>query len=116
MGSVQTIDAVWAKRASERLKAAGLPAEDIVERAGIKPYLLNQEAARIPFGQHAKLLHLAAQATDRGSFGLELAAKETDPRDNGLLVYAALSSKTFGEALKMVQRYLHVLTGQRISM
>jgi AraC-like DNA-binding protein len=38
-----------------------------------------------------------------------LAGKNTDPRDNGLLVYAALSSTTFGEALKIVQRYMHVL-------
>jgi AraC-like DNA-binding protein len=106
---VQTIDAIWAKRTSEALKAAGLPADDIVKQAGIQPYLLEQEAARIPFQRHAQLLHLAAQVTSNGSFGLELAAKGTDPRDSGLLVYAALSSKTFGEALKVVRRYMHVL-------
>jgi AraC-like DNA-binding protein len=109
VASVQTIDAIWAKRVSEALKAAGLPADNIIKRAGIKPYLLNREAARVPFRQHAKLLHLAAQVTGKESFGLDLAAKGTDPRDNGLLVYAALSSKSFGEALKVVQRYLHVL-------
>jgi hypothetical protein len=106
---VQTVDAIWARRTSEALRAAGLPADDIVKRAGIQPYLLNQDSARVAFSQHAKLLHLAAQVTGRGSFGLELAAKGTDPRDSGLLVYAALSSKTFGEALKVVQRYMHVL-------
>jgi AraC-like DNA-binding protein len=106
---VHTIDAIWAKRVSEVLQTTGLSADDVVKRAGIKPYLLTQEAARIPFRQHAKLLHLASQATGKGSFGLELAATGTDPRDNGLLVYAALSSKTFGESLKIVQRYLHVL-------
>ena len=106
---MQTIDAIWAKRVSEALKAAGLPADEIVKQAGIQPYVLNQEAARVPFQRHAKLLHLAAQVTGNGSFGLDLAAKGTDPRDSGLLVYAALSSKTFGEALKVVQRYMHVL-------
>jgi AraC-like DNA-binding protein len=109
MAVVQTIDAIWAKRASERLIAAGLSAEDIVRKAGIKPYLLNQKAARIPCRQHAELLELAAAATENGCFGLELAAKEIDPRDGGLLVYAALSSKTFGEAIKVLLRYVHVL-------
>jgi AraC-like DNA-binding protein len=109
MTMLRTIDAIWAKRASERLKVAGLPVEDILGKAGIKPYLLNQKAARLPFRQHADLLVLAARATENGCFGMELAMKEIDPRDGGLLVYAALSSKTFGDALKVLKRYLHVL-------
>jgi hypothetical protein len=55
------------------------------------------------------LLDLAARATENACFGLELAANEGDPRDNGLLAYTALSSKTLGEALKVVERYFHVL-------
>jgi AraC-like DNA-binding protein len=39
----------------------------------------------------------------------ELAANEGDPRDNGLLTYTALSSKTLGEALKVAERYFYVL-------
>ncbi len=109
MSATQTIDAIWAKRTSEKLEAAGLPVEDILQKVGIKPYLLNQKAARIPFRQHAELLDLAAAASGNGCFGLELAAKEIDPRDGGLLAYAALSSKTFGEALKVLVRYFHVL-------
>src|SRR5262249_46731932 len=109
MAVVQTIDAIWAKRAFERLSATGLSAEDIVQRAGIKPYLLNEKAGRISCRQHADLLELAAAASENGCFGLELAAKEIDPRDGGLLVYAALSSKTFGEAIKVLMRYVHVL-------
>ena len=106
MARVQTIDAIWAKRVASALKATGLPADDIVKQAGIQPYVLNQEAARVPFHRHAQLLHLAAQVTSNGSFGLDLAAKGIDPRDSGLLVYAALSRKTFGEALKVIQRYM----------
>ena len=106
---MQTIDAIWAKRTAERLNAQGLPAEELLEKAGIKRYLLNQKAARIPFHQHATLLDLAARATENGCFGLDLAAKEIDPRDNGLLVYTALSSKNFGETLKVLKRYFHVL-------
>jgi AraC-like DNA-binding protein len=109
MAGVRTIDSIWAKRISERLRGAGLPIEEIIQKAGIKPYLLNQKSGRIPFRQHAELLDLAATALKNGCFGLELAAKEIDPRDGGLLVYAALSSKTFGEALSVLERYIHVL-------
>ena len=105
---MQTIDAIWVKRTAERLSAQGLPAEELLRKAGIKSYLLNQKAGRIPFQQHATLLDLAARATENGCFALDLAAKEGDPRDNGLLAYTALSSGTFREALKVVERYFHV--------
>ena len=107
--AMRTIDAVWVKLVAERLERRGLSATELLQRAEIKPYLLNQKSARIPFYQHAALLDLAAKATENGCFGLELAANEGDPRDNGLLVYTALSSKTLGEALKVVERYFHVL-------
>src|SRR5215468_1227205 len=103
-----TIDAVWLKLATQRLERQGLSAATLLQRAEVKPYVLNQKAARIPFYQHAALLDLAARATGSGCFGLELAANEGDPRDNGLLAYSALSSKTFGEALRVLERYFHV--------
>jgi AraC-like DNA-binding protein len=106
---MRTIDAVWVKLVAKRLERQGLSAPELLQGAGVKPYLLNQKAARIPFYQHAALLDLAAKATENGCFGLELAANESDPRDNGLLAYTALSSRTLGEALKVVERYFHVL-------
>src|SRR5215469_1930132 len=106
---MQTIDAVWVKFVAERLERRGLSTAELLHRAEVKPYVLNQKFARIPFYQHAALLDFAAKATENGCFGLDLAAKVGDPRDNGLLAYTALSSKTFGEALKVVERYLHVL-------
>src|SRR5215831_16451312 len=107
--TMQTIDAIWAKLIAKRLERQGLTALELLQQAEVKPYLLNQKAARIPFYQHAALLDLAAKATENGCFGLDLAANEGDPRDNGLLVYTALSSKTLDEALKVVERYFHVL-------
>ena len=106
---MQTIDAFWARLVAKKLERQGLAAMELLQRAEVKPDVLNQKAARIPFHQHAVLLDLAAKATENGCFGLELAANEGDPRDNGLLVYTALSSKTLGEALKVVERYFHVL-------
>ena len=72
MAAVRTVDSIWARRISERLRDAGLPIEKIIQKAGIKPYLLNQKSARIPFRQHAELLDLAATALENGCFGLEL--------------------------------------------
>ena len=106
---MQTIDAVWVKVVAKRLERQGLSATELLQRAEVKPYVLNQKSARIPFYQHAALLDLAAKATENGCFGLDLAANQGDPRDNGLLVYTALSSKTLGEALKVLKRYFHVL-------
>src|SRR5215471_11282300 len=106
--AMRTIDAVWVKLVAKRLGRQGLSATELLQRAEVKPYVLNHKAARIPFYQHAAVLALAAKATENGCFGLELAANEGDPRDNGLLAYTALSSKTFGEALKVLERYLHV--------
>src|SRR5262249_28283397 len=105
---MRTIDAVWVKLATQRLEQRGPPTQALLQKAEIKPYVLNQKAARIPFHQHARLLELAAKAAENPCFGLELAANEGDPRDNGLLAYTALSSKTLGEALKVVERYFHV--------
>src|SRR5215470_11459210 len=107
--AMRTIDAVWVKLIAGRLERRGLSAADLLQRAEIKPYVLNQKSARVPFYQHAALLDLAAKATKNGCFGLDLAANEGDPRDNGLLAYTALSSRTLGEALKVVERYFHVL-------
>jgi AraC-like DNA-binding protein len=105
---MRTIDAVWVKLAAHRLEQRGISAAALLQKAEIKPYVLNQKSARVPFSRHAMLLDLAGKATANGCFGLELAANEGDPRDNGLLAYTALSCKTFGEALKVLERYVHV--------
>ena len=109
MAGTPTIDAVWARRVCEKLQADGISVEEILTRAGIKPNLLVLKGARVAFRQHARLLQLVAETTGNTCFGLEFAAADMDPRDNGLLAYAALSSRTFGEALMVVTRYFHVL-------
>jgi hypothetical protein len=109
MAGTPTIDAVWARRVCEKLQADGISVEEILTRARIKPNLLVLKGARIAFSQHARLLQLAAETTGNTCFGLEFAATDMDPRDNGLLAYAALSSRTFGEALMVATRYVHVL-------
>jgi hypothetical protein len=58
---MRTIDAVWAKLVAKRLERQGLLATELLQRAEVKPYLLNQKSARMPFHQHAALLDLAAR-------------------------------------------------------
>ena len=105
---MRTIDAVWVKQAVKKLELKGLSATALLREAELRPHVLSQKAARIPFHQHAAFLDLAAKATQNGCFGLELAANEGDFRDNGLLAYTALSSGNLGEALRVLERYLHV--------
>ena len=109
MAAVHTIDAVWAKLVAAHLRTEGLPVDQILGRAGINPRVLNQKNARILFRQHAALLDLAAEATGDGCFGLNLSAQEVEIRDAGLLAYVGLSSKTLGEAIRNLARYLGVL-------
>ncbi len=105
---MRTIDAVWVRRAVKKLEGKGLSATALLREAEVRPHVLNQKAARVPFHQHAALLDLAAKATQNGCFGLELAANDGDVRDNGLIAYTALSSGNLGEALKVLERYIHV--------
>jgi AraC-like DNA-binding protein len=105
---MRTIDAVWVRRAVKKLEGKGLSATALLREAEVRPHVLNQKAARVPFHQHAALLDLAAKATQNGCFGLELAANDGDVRDNGLIAYTALSSGNLGEALRVLERYIHV--------
>jgi AraC-like DNA-binding protein len=108
MTATQSIDAIWVKRACQRIKTAGLQPEQLLRQVGIKPHTVNRSEARIPFRQHAEFLHVASLATKDDLFGLELAASEKDPRDAGLLAYLTLSSQTLGEALAVVERYMNL--------
>jgi len=109
MVATQSIDAIWVKRACLRIKALGLPTEQLLSEVGIKPYTINRNEARVPFRQHAEFLHAASLVTRDELFGFKLAASERDPKDAGLLAYLALSSQTLGEALAVLERYVNLL-------
>ena len=70
---------------------------------------LNREQAWIPFAKHATLLEIAAHQTGNDFFGLH-AASQVDPRDLGALGYIGLSSRTVGDALLNLERYLATFT------
>src|SRR5262245_36947568 len=109
MAAAPTIDAVWARVVTAHLKKKGLPVDEVLDEAGINPRTLNQKNARILFRKHARLLDLAAEATDDNCLGLHLSAQDVDIRDVGLLAYVEISSKTLGEAIRNLARYAYVL-------
>ena len=109
MAAGHTIDAIWARHAVSRLEEASQPVADILAATGIDPLVLNQDGGRIAFRRHAALLDRAAEITGDDCFALTLAAQPIDLRDVGLLAYVGLSSKTLGEAIRNLARYVAVL-------
>jgi len=109
MAAGYTINAIWARHAVARLEAAGQPVADILADVSIDPRILEQDSGRITFRQHALLLDRAAERTGDDCFALNLAAQPAELRDVGLLTYVGLSSKTLGEAIRNLARYVAVL-------
>ena len=46
---MRTIDAVWVKLAVKKLGRKGLSATALLREAEIRPHVLSQKAARVPF-------------------------------------------------------------------
>jgi hypothetical protein len=76
---MRTIDAVWVSLVAGRLERRGLSAADLLQRAEIKPYVLHQKSARIPYYQHAALLDLSAKRRRTG------ASASTSPQTKAIL-------------------------------
>lgn len=109
MAAGHTIDAIWARNAVARLQEAKQPIADILSAIGIDPLVLKQRGSRIAFRQHATLLDRAAELTGDDCFALNLAARPMDLREVGLLTYVGLSSKTLGEAIRNLARFVAIL-------
>lgn len=109
MANARMVDARWACLAVERLKAARVTTDPILDAAGLTRRQTSDPDAQIPFHKHAALLTLAAQATGDGCFGLNLGTS-LHPRQAGVLGYVLLNSSTLGDALRNFERYYRVLT------
>lgn len=95
----------------QELRSEGIDAEKLVEEAGLEMRTINREDAWIPFVKHAQLLEIAARDTGDTLFGLRIAGR-LDPRDLGAIGYIGLSSRTLGDALLNLSRYLRVITDE----
>ena len=79
----------------------------LLRRAGLPEYAFDDPRIRISASGQAKFLEFAAEALEDTAFGLRL-AEQSNPREAGLLFYAAAAARTLGEALALFARYSRV--------
>jgi AraC-like DNA-binding protein len=102
--SVPSATGVIARTAYARLQAAGLPAEQMLQQAGLKLQQINDPQCRVGASAQIKLLQMAAEAMNDDLFGFHL-SRLLDLRETGLIYYVLSSSGSFVEALQAARRY-----------
>jgi AraC-like DNA-binding protein len=103
---VKTILAVVAYAAS-----VGVPPPELLRAAGIDPSQLLAADAYVPRAQEIRLWDEAVRLTGDHDFGLHLAewATRSPPDHFDVLSFAARSSATLGELLRLMGRYIRLL-------
>jgi AraC-like DNA-binding protein len=92
-------------RALRRRNAAIAP---LLQRANLSEHDFDNRQHRISAIGQGQLLEYAAEALDDSALGLHL-AKQTNPREAGLLFYVASAAKNIGEALALFERYFRIV-------
>jgi AraC-like DNA-binding protein len=93
-----------ARLAYAKLVSAGVPAEPLLNRAGITVDEIRDRTARVNAEAQIKFLNLASRALKDEFLGLDLAL-HVDVRTLGLLYYVASSSENLKEAFERAARY-----------
>ena len=109
MNKVRTIQAKAAEKIGRAAAARGLNANSLYHGVGLKPTILNDPDARIPFAQIVALYEHAAALTGDDAFGLHI-GEHVDPTVFDVLGYSVINSPTFGAALDRVVRYNFIWT------
>ncbi|MCP4305481.1 MAG: AraC family transcriptional regulator, partial [bacterium] len=104
-----TVLSVWPKTIVEDLRKEGRNVDAILNEAGLDLRAVNREGGRIPFPAQARLMEIAAREFSDDCYGLRLAAT-VDVRDADALAYVGLASRTLGDALENLARYMQVFT------
>ena len=102
-----TISIHFVQEALEGVVQRGLDAEDLLNRAGISPELLNAPQARVSSAHFGALWHLIAQALDDEFFGMD-----SHPMRVGsftLLCHALIHCETLEKALRRALRFLRLV-------
>ena len=89
------------------LRESGIDPAALLAAAGLAPTVFADAATRVPFASAARLLLEAAQATGREDFGL-LVAQRFDFASLGLLALLMQRAPTVGNALRGLERHLHL--------
>jgi len=105
MRHVPSVLSVWPRTIVADLRRNGRNVDRILAEAGLDLRMINREGGRIPWQAQATLLDIAARELADDRYGLHLAAK-VDVRDADALAYVGLASRTLGEALANLARYV----------
>src|SRR6476660_420616 len=107
--NLPTVQSVWAKAIEHDLRQQGRNVERVLEEAGLAQRTINREGGRIPWLAQSSLMEIAARELADDRYGLHLATR-VDVRDADVLAYLGLASRTLGDALANLARYVRVFT------
>jgi len=102
-----TVMAAAAQGVAERIAAAGVDPEAVLQEAGLQSEDIADPTSRIGLSQYCRVFEIAARRTRQVSFGLEFGAAFA-PQQLGLLGYLAISAPNLGQALRTFAAYLPV--------
>jgi Arabinose-binding domain of AraC transcription regulator, N-term len=103
-----TVTGFAVKRAIIALRKRKVALPLLLRRAGLSKHDFVKRQHRISAAAQSRLFEFAAEALDDTAFGLHL-AKETNPREAGLLFYVAAAARDVGEALALFERYCRIV-------
>jgi AraC-like DNA-binding protein len=103
--SIPTTSGIATRLACERMQAARIDMEPLLEKAGLTKRQVDDADFRLSVERQIRFLNLAASALRDEHLGFHL-GQEADLRKYGLIYYAAASSETLGDTLQRVARYV----------
>ena len=101
--------AVGARLAVKKLQRAHADVDGILDKVGLTLGAVNKRGGWIPEEAMAQLFEITAEELDDPFLGLHL-GEEQDIHDYGAIAYIGISSETLGDAIKNLERYLHIVT------
>jgi len=90
------------------LRKQKVPISSLLKRAGVSESDIDNRQHRISALAQGKLLEYAGEALGDHEFGLHL-AQQANPREVGLLFYAASAADDIGDALALLARYCRIV-------
>src|SRR5471030_2754860 len=87
------------------MRSRGAQAGEALRRAGLEPEDLTDPDRRVPLIRYLELLEICADILVDRQFGLKFGG-QYEPRHAGVVGNIALASRTVGEALESMGRYL----------
>jgi AraC-like DNA-binding protein len=104
LAAVPTAAGLAARLAMQALRRNGIDPAPLLARAGLTVHALEH---RIDARSQVAFLDLAARAAGDEFLGLTI-ARDFDLRELGMLYYVTASSRSFGDALRRLERYVRV--------